>query len=62
MSLRTALAWRTAIALAVWIATAPLTAGDLQAQEYQERLGLAAEIAKDASSNGAPGKPAAVAA
>jgi acyl-CoA dehydrogenase len=34
----------------------------MQAREYQERLGLAAEIAKDASANGVSGKPAAVAA
>jgi Protein of unknown function (DUF3551) len=35
MFLRNALAWRTAIALASWIAIAPFGAVSAQAQEYQ---------------------------
>jgi hypothetical protein len=35
MSLRNALAWRTAIALASWVAIVPFTAGAAQAQAFQ---------------------------
>jgi hypothetical protein len=44
MSLRKALAWRTAIVLAGWIGTVPLTAGPSHAQEYQGKAPWCANL------------------